>query len=366
MTPRPATRIDVVGPGAFGWRSGGTTYNQRLMAGLRELGVDVREHVAPGAWPEGSAADRAALSALLRGIAADGGGAAIVDGLVGLGCPDELREAERAGVAVWVLVHSSLVDLAPSGTPDAARLGGLERAALTIATGVLAPSEFSARRLTQRYGVSAAVARPGAETAAEAHGSRPARIVCVAALLPGKGQLILLEALERLVDVPWNAVLIGSDRADASYARQVRQAASLPPLAPRVTITGELSGAELEDQWLAADLSVLPSASETFGLTVVDSLSHGVPALVAAGTGAEEALGLSIAGGEGLAGAAAALRSADVLEQALRAWLTDRALCDAWRAAARAARPVLPGWDATARAVLDAVLNGRAGVQEPA
>jgi hypothetical protein len=118
VTPRPATRIDIVGPGAFGWRSGGTTYNQRLMAGLGELGVDVRDHVAPGAWPEGSAADRAALSALLRGIAADGGGTAIVDGLVGLGCPDELREAERAGLAVWVLVHSSLVDLAPSGTPD--------------------------------------------------------------------------------------------------------------------------------------------------------------------------------------------------------------------------------------------------------
>ncbi|WP_422935493.1 glycosyltransferase family 4 protein [Sinomonas sp. P47F7] len=353
--PPSAVRIDVVGPGALGWKSGGLTYNERLIAGLRELGVDVREHVAPGAWPEGSAADRAALAALLRSIAADGGGAAIVDGLVGLGCPDELREAERAGLAVWVLVHTSLVDLAPSAGPDAARLAGLEHAALTIATGVLSPSEFAAGRLAQRYGVGAAVARPGVATAGQARGSRPARIVCVAALLPGKGQLILLEALERLADVPWTAWLVGSDRADGTYARQVHHAASLPPLASRVTITGQLSGADLEDAWLAADLSVLPSASETFGLTVVDSLSHGVPALVPAGTGAEEALGLSVAGGEGLAGAVGALRSVDALEEALRAWLTDRSLRAAWRSAARAARLVLPGWEGTARAVLDAV-----------
>ncbi|WP_415856829.1 glycosyltransferase, partial [Sinomonas sp. G460-2] len=186
-----------------------------------------------------------------------------------------------------------------------------------------------AGRLAQRYGVRAAVARPGVATAGQAHGSRPARIVCVAALLPGKGQLILLEALERLADVPWTAWLVGSDRADGTYARQVHHAASLPPLASRVTVAGQLSGAELEDAWLAADLSVLPSASETFGLTV--------------------------AGGEGLAGAVGALRSVDALEQALRVWLTDRSLRAAWRSAARAARLVLPGWEGTARAVLDAV-----------
>ncbi|NUP73196.1 MAG: glycosyltransferase family 4 protein, partial [Sinomonas sp.] len=243
-------------------------------------------------------------------------------------------------------------------SPDAARLGGLERAALATASGVIAPSQFGAAVLARRYGVSAAVARPGVTPAEQARGSRPAHLTCVAALLPGKGQLILLEALARLTNLPWTASLVGSDRADRSYARAVRNAVSIVPLRSRVRVTGELDGDDLQREWLAADLSVLPSESETFGLAVADSLAHGVPALVSAGTGAEEALMLSLAGGAGLAGLAAELRDVDRLETVLRSWLTDRELRAAWSSAARAARPRLPGWGATAEAVLSALSRG--------
>jgi glycosyltransferase involved in cell wall biosynthesis len=47
----------------------------------------------------------------------------------------------------------------------------------------------------------------------------------------------------------------------------------------------------------------------------------------------------------------------------LRRWLTDPALRSAWRAAAHAARGHLPGWDATARAVLD-ILDRPAGPRQ--
>lgn len=354
-----AERIDLVAAAPLGWRSGGSVYNERLVDALRHNGVSVHAYSLAGDWPEGSSADRERLASLLLGLASDGSRAVIVDGLVGLGCPDEIAQAQRAGVAVWLLVHVSLADLA-LGThsvpaSEAARLAGLERAALEACSGAIAPSRFAARTLVERYGVEAVVAHPGIDPAPQARGSKPPHLVCVAALLPAKGQLVLLEALDALTDFPWTAALVGSDQADRAYARAVRQAVSSPRLAGRVRLTGELRGSELVSAWESADLSVLPSAHETFGMAVAESLAHGVPAFVPAGTGAEEALGLSLAGGAGLAGAAGQLRDPGVLAGMLRGWLTDPEEQAALRAAARAARLVLPTWAQTATAVADAV-----------
>ncbi|MDQ4503895.1 glycosyltransferase [Sinomonas sp. ASV322] len=398
-------RLDFVVPAPLAWRSGGTVYDERLAAALAAAGADVRITSAEGAWPVGSSADRARLGALIREIADDGGGRLIVDGLVGLGCPGEIAGARRAGLDVWLLVQM-LISEWPGGERPGAKWPGaewpggerpsgeilaapgrhaaLESAALAAASGAITPSSTTASEVLRRYGVVAAVARPGVDRAPIAHGSEPPRIVCFAALMPSKRQLALLDALRGLADLPWTAELVGSDRADPEYARAVREAASAPPLRGRVRIAGELRGEAFEAAWDAADLSVLASASETFGLVVVESLARGVPAIVPAGTGAEEALGLSRRGGAGLAGAGlaeaglaeaglagaglagaglagAACRFAGDVGAAsdavtvLRSWLTNPVLRSQWLAIARAARPVLPGWNATARAVLAAV-----------
>lgn len=392
-------RIDLIAAAPLGWNSGGSVYNDRLVAALRGTGISVRAHSLTGDWPEGSAADRERLASLLLGLAGDAGRVVIVDGLVGLGCPDEIAQAERAGVAVWLLVHVSLADLAVGthsvAASEAARLVGLERAALKACSGAIAPSRFAAATLVERYGVDAVVAHPGVEPAPQARGSKPPQLVCVAALLPAKGQLVFLEALDGLLDLPWSASLVGSDQADRAYAPAVRQAAASPRFAGRVRLTGELHGPALEAAWDAADLSVLPSAHETFGMSVVESLAHGVPAFVPAGTGAEEALALSLSSGTGargagssaagssaagssdalagagssgagLAGAVGELRNVGVLREMLRTWLTDAGQRRALAAAARAARPSLPTWAETAAAVAQAVgIGGRSPQPSP-
>ncbi|MEA5456435.1 glycosyltransferase family 4 protein [Sinomonas sp. JGH33] len=365
----PAVRLDLVVPAPLAWRSGGSAYNERLADALAAAGVDVRTHPAAGAWPVGSSADRARLRRVFREIADDGGARLLVDGLVGLGCPGEIAEAQRWGLAVWLLVHMPIGEM-----PDAAGPGSaIEAAALAAASGAITPSHTTAAELARRHGVEAAVARPGVDRSPLSHGSDPPRILCVAALLHGKRQLELFEALGRLADLPWTAELVGSDRPDPDYARAVRDAAAAPPLRGRVRVAGELLGDALEAAWGAADLSVLASASETFGLVVAESLARGVPAIVPAGTGAEEALGLSRRGAAGLADTGSAraelagavcrfddtsgrdAQSAPDAVAVLRSWLTDPALRSQWRAAACAARPRLPGWGATARAVLTAL-----------
>ena len=329
--------VRFIVPGNIGHRSGGSVYNARLAEHLEALGVRTEVVALDGAWPSGRREDRDALAQALRDA-----GLVVVDGLVAVGAPDAIEAAVQAGARVWVLSHMAFPEHS-----------GLEGRALAAATGVICPSSFAAAQLMSLYGLDRVhVARPGVLPAEAAAGSQPPHLVCVAALLPNKSQLLLVEALARLGHRSWTASLIGSPDADPAYAAQVAAAVAQYGLEDRIRLTGELDGQELEDAWHAADLSVLVSEHETFGLAVQESLAHGVPAIVRRGTGAEEALGT------GGAGAAVDLDGGpDALARALAAWLEDPELRTRWREAALLRRAVLPSWTETATAVL-ALLRG--------
>lgn len=334
--------------------SGGNVYNALLAQGLGNLGVEVEVLAVDGSWPEAGAKERQRLGGLLGADEprADDVSASVtlVDGLIACGAADELEAAAAAGHPAWVLLHM------PSPThPDG------ERRALSAAAGVICTSTSAAATVSQRHGLPASrVALPGTDPAPVAPGSQPPHIVAVAALLPNKCQLLMVAALARLQDVAWTASLVGADDADPAYAAQVRAAIVSHGLDHRVRLTGQLAGTALAEEWHRADLSLLVSQAEAFGLVVTESLARGIPVIVREGTGAVEALGLGTTGqqnGQGTPGAAVGLSGPendhpDVLAGVLRQWLTDHALRSEWRTAALAAREHLPGWDKTARDVL--------------
>ena len=358
--------------------SGGNVYNTRLAQGLRTLGVDTEVLAVDGSWPDASADQRRRLGGVLGagGRRADitAGTVTLVDGLIACGAPDELEYAAAAGRSPWVLLHMP----APSH-PDG------ERRALRAAAGVICTSSSAVASTEMRHGLPACqVALPGTDPAPKAAGSAPPHIIAVAALLPNKDQLLTVAALARVQDLAWTASLVGTDDADSTYAAQVRGAIASVGLEGRVRVTGQLAGKALADEWNRADLSLLVSRAESFGLVVTESLARGIPVVVRKGTGAVEALGLAgrlaggMAGGLGVRpagkpegatyavpGAAVGLAGPDnshpdVLAAVIRQWLLDGTLRAGWRAAALAAREQLPGWDSTARNVL-AILSAPAG-----
>lgn len=351
----PGPRIRLVVPGNVRHNSGGNVYNAALARELGAAGAEVQTCPLDGGWPVGSAGDRRRLAALLlRGPAGgeDQAGAGtedqageeivLVDGLLACGAPDGLERAAAAGRPVWILLHMPL-DPHPE----------LEYRALHAAAGVICTSSSAAARIRARHGFDrATVALPGTDAAPLAAGSQPPHLIAVAALLPNKDQSLLIAALARLTGLPWTASLPGSDTADPGYAARLRDTVERLELRHRIGIPGELRGAALEAEWAAADLSLLVSRAETYGLVVTESLARGIPVVVREGTGAVEAL---TAGGEPapVPGTAVAL-AADPgpLADVLRRWLTDPKLQARWRDAAVAARDRLPGWDATARTVM--------------
>ena len=89
---------------------------------------------------------------------------------------------------------------------------------------------------------------------------------------------VLIEALSRMKDRPWHLILAGT--GDPEIARDVREAISSAGLDERISLPGFLEGPA---KWAAlqkADLFVLPSASENFGIAVAEALAAGTPAVI--------------------------------------------------------------------------------------
>jgi glycosyltransferase involved in cell wall biosynthesis len=157
---------------------------------------------------------------------------------------------------------------------------------------VLATSRWAAADLRNRHGLNVvAVATPGVDPAPPSTGSTPPRLLQLASITPLKNQLTLIEALALIQDLPWTADLTGPLDVDPEYTAQVRAAIDRHRLADRVRLTGPVEGEGWHRMWDAANLLLMPSLAETWGMAVTEALAHGVPAVVSLGTGAQEALG---------------------------------------------------------------------------
>lgn len=99
---------------------------------------------------------------------------------------------------------------------------------------------------------------------------------------PKKGLDLLLPALEQLLadKVPFHFVLAGSNPQDPEYEQQIYRRILSSPLISQTTMTGFVSG-ELKATLLrAADVFVLPSYYENFGIAVAEAMAAGVPVVI--------------------------------------------------------------------------------------
>ncbi|MEV4642063.1 glycosyltransferase family 4 protein [Actinoplanes sp. NPDC049548] len=318
--------------------SGGNTYDRRVLTGLAAT-REVHEIAVAGRWPYPSAPDTAHLTTRLQEL--PDRSTVLLDGLVACAVP-EVVEAEAGRLDLVVLVHLPLGD--ETGAPP--ELPAREGRTLHAARAVVATSTGAARRLEFLHGLPAGsvhVAPPGVDPAPLAPGT-PAggRLLCVAAVTPRKAQDVLAEALRTLDDLEWECVCVGALDRDPEFTARVRARAG-----DRIHLAGTRTGAALDSSYAAADLLVLPSLAETYGMVVTEALARGIPVLGTRVQGVPEALGEAPDGT--MPGGLVPPGDVQSLATALRQWLTDPGLRRSWRAAARARRTGLRGWDETTR-----------------
>ncbi|HEX2104803.1 MAG TPA: glycosyltransferase family 4 protein [Solirubrobacteraceae bacterium] len=334
--------------------SGGNAYDRRVCRGLAALAWTVHEHAVAGAWPRPGAAEHAALARAVRRI--PDGAVVLLDGLIASAAPQELVPQARRLRQV-VLVHMPLGHRPPAGEAGAVR--AREREVLAAAAAVVTTSAWTRRRLGELYSLPADrvhVAEPGVDTAGLAPGT-PAgdALLCVAAVTPDKGHDVLLDALAAATDLSWRCACVGSLDRDPAFADAVRRRARDAGLGDRVRFAGPRTGPELDRAYAAADLLVLASQAEAYGMVVTEALARGVPVLAAEVGGVTEALGHAEDGTR--PGLLVPPGNRAALGAALRSWLGDAELRGRLRRAARERRASLRGWPATT-SVLAGVLAG--------
>ncbi|MFF1447961.1 glycosyltransferase family 4 protein [Streptomyces sp. NPDC058274] len=330
--------------------SGGNAYDRRVCLDLPGFGWQVRRHAVAGSWPRPDAAARAELARTLREL--PDGTVVLLDGIVACGVPEIIApEAQRLRLAV--LVHLPLGDETGLDPAVAAELDALERATLRAVPAVVATSEWAVRRLVAHHGLAPErvhVAVPGADIAPLAPGTDGvSRLLCVAAVTPRKGQHRLVEALATVTDLPWSCVFVGGLEQEPEYVAGLRKLIDGFGLGDRLHLAGPQAGGELDASYAAADLMVLTSYAETYGMAVTEALARGIPVLATDVGGLPEAVGRAPDGG--VPGILVPPENPAALAAELRGWFGEADVRRRLKAAARARRAALGGWAATARSL---------------
>ncbi len=340
-------------PGETSTPTGGYAYGRRMLSLLPEHGVAVEHLGLPGSFPNPPPDD---LSATVNCLAALPHEAILIaDGLAFGAFPEEVVRAIPCPIVA--LVHHPLAFEAGTPPARAAELEVLERAALAHARHVIATSAATARLLVERFDVPRhrlTVAMPGAEPAPRALGSNDGvlRLLAVGAISRRKGYHVLVEALAGLAELPWHLTIVGALDRNIDMAAELRAHIAGAHLGERITLAGAVDETELALAYAKADLFVMPSLFEGYGMVITEALSRGLPIVSTRGGALAEVVPRD---------AALIVEPGDArdLREAVRRMLVEPALRASKSAAAWALAGELPRWSETAATIANVVKEAR-------
>ena len=329
--------------------SGGNAYDRKIARGLAGAGWTVNVHEAPGPWPWPDAQSLGALAAAVAVI--PDGALVLLDGLVASPAPEVLT-SEAGRLRLVVLVHMLLGHGTAEGDARAREGAGISAVASVVTT-----SAWARRALLELYSLPSDrvhVAEPGVDSAELAPGTPSAgSLLSVAAVIPGKGHDVLLDALAPLAGLRWQSTCVGSLERDPAFVERLRRRVREGGMESRVRFAGPQVEADLTRSYAAADVLVLPSRAESYGMVITEALARGLPVVAAHVGGVPEALGHGADGTR--PGLLVPADDPAALRDALRSWLEDAGLRRRLRVAARERRASLADWSTTTSAVADAL-----------
>lgn len=335
-------------PGDIATATGGYGYNRRVMALLPAFDVEYKHVTLPGGFPDPTAKEVAEAERLLAATPEDT--TLLIDGLAYCALPSEV--IDRIHRRVVAIAHHPLCMESGLSEERQKHLRVTEREALARASRIIVPSRTTRAILIEDFGVpdeKITVAEPGTDPAMRSTGTgTPMQLLAVGAVSPRKGYRFLIEALEPLKLLDWRLTIAGAIDRHPEAVEELTTAIATSGLSERITLAGTVVPATLERHFNVADIFVMPSLFEGYGMVLAEAMARGLPIICTTGGASTEtvpdAAAIKVPPGD-----------APALTQAILSTLRDKKLrtrlADAsWEAGRR-----LPTWNETARRIAAAI-----------
>lgn len=338
-----AKRVAWAVPGDIETVTGGYAYDRRIIAELTRLGWSVELVELGDGFPLPTARQKAEAEARLRSLPIDR--PVVVDGLA-FGALPEVAAALSATHRLVALVHHPLGLETGLTEQEAEQLIACERAALAAARRVIVTSRWTADLLVDRFGVTPnrlSVVQPGTDRVPFSTGSGgdgSVQLLSVGAIGVRKGFDILVGALARHRDLPWHLAIVGDRARDPAAVERLDRSIVEHGLSERVASLGKVSPVQRAALYRRADLFVLASRFEGYGMAFAEALAHGLPVVGTTGGATPSTVPAT-------AGRLVAPGDEAALGEALRGLIEDGDERRRLAAGARAAAAQLPSWAAS-------------------
>lgn len=209
--------------------------------------------------------------------------------------PAGMAVAAVTGKPLIVHVHSTEFDR--SGEHVNQMIYDIERAGMERADKIIAVSYYTRNIIISRYGIPGekvevvynGVERNGGWSLGHTGIERNEKIVLfLGRITMQKGPEYFLRAAQRVTEVMDNVKFVMAGSGDMMN-RTISLAAELG-IGHKVLFTGFLRGEEVRQIYKMADLYVMPSVSEPFGIAPLEALDHDVPVIISKQSGVAEVL----------------------------------------------------------------------------
>jgi glycosyltransferase involved in cell wall biosynthesis len=269
-------------PGDLATSTGGYIYDRRIIEGLLELGWQVQVLGLGEGFPYPDQATRQA--ACERLLALDLDVPLVIDGLA-VGVLPEVAARLQQRHPLMALVHHPLAFETGLSAEQSASFKDSERHALAHATRVIVTSPATANDVIKHFSVFPNLIDsilPGTDRVARAVGTtgkEPLQLLSVGSVVKRKGFDVLLASLANLTALPWQLTIAGDLTRDAEAVAQLHHDLERFKLSSRVHVLGAVDAEQLEACYARADIFVLASRFEGYGMAYAEALAHGLPVI---------------------------------------------------------------------------------------
>lgn len=336
-------------PGDLSLPTGGYGYDRKVLAEAAAAGFALQHVALPGGFPFPSPATLADSARIIAALPGDA--VLLIDGLAYGALPVDLIRG--FGRPVVELCHHPLALEPGHDAATVARFTASEKAAMALADRIIVTGGHTAGLVARDFGVAAdkiTVALPGTDRAARAVGSgrTTPHLIAVGSVIPRKAYDVLVTAMARLTALDWTLDIIGATQHAPDTVAQVAALIANHGLDHRIRLTGPMDSDALEQAYSRADLFVMSSLYEGYGMVIAEAMARGLPIVGTTGGAAGDTL-------DDRAGIKVPPGDAGALAEAIGLMLESPVRRTAFADGSWAAGQSLPTWAETARIIISAL-----------